>query len=336
MAQITNTFETYDATGIREEIRDKIYLIDAKETPFLSMMSRKSIKTVTPEWQTDTLDTPSNSNTQPEGDDYTYDNISATTRLRNYAQISNKTFIISRTHDNIDKAGRNKEVTYQGAKKMVALKTDMEVGMLSNNASLAGTGNGASNRRSGGLRAWLASNDDMGGGGSSGGYNTSTNIVDAATNGSQRAFTKAIMDSVILSTYNAGGNPSICLVSPYVKTVFSSFLDDANIVALRASASPGAKRSLIASAEIYVSDFGDITVMPDRQLAREGAGSARNAYFLDMKMLELGIYREIQVDKPARTGDAHKRVVLVEYTLIVKNEAAHGVAADLYGLTAST
>jgi len=42
------------------------------------------------------------------------------------------------------------------------------------------------------------------------------------------------------------------------------------------------------------------------------------------------------VQTPAKTGDAEKRVLLTEYTLIMKNEAAHGVAADLYGLTATT
>jgi hypothetical protein len=35
------------------------------------------------------------------------------------------------------------------------------------------------------------------------------------------------------------------------------------------------------------------------------------------------------VDKPAKTGDAEKRMLVVEYTLRVDNEAAHAVIADL-------
>jgi hypothetical protein len=53
-------------------------------------------------------------------------------------------------------------------------------------------------------------------------------------------------------------------------------------------------------------------------------------------MVKLGVFRNYRVETPAKTGDAEKRVLLTEYTLIMKNEAAHGVAADLYGLTAST
>jgi hypothetical protein len=48
------------------------------------------------------------------------------------------------------------------------------------------------------------------------------------------------------------------------------------------------------------------------------------------------VFDDIQLVKPAKTGDAEKRVLVTEYTLLVSNQAAHGVAADLYGLTAST
>jgi hypothetical protein len=212
----------------------------------------------------------------------------------------------------------------------------MEVILLSNQASSAGTGNGATNRKLGGLRAWLASNDDLGGGGSSGGFNSSTSVVDAATNGTQRAFTKALLDATILSTYNAGGSPTVLMTSPYVKTVFSTFLDDANIVPLRVNANATGKNTLIASAEIYHSDFGNVSVMPNRQMARAGATIARNAFLIDTDMVKMGVFRDVAIHEPSKTGDAEKRVLNTEYTLLVQNEAAHGVIADLYGLTAST
>lgn len=335
MAQIANTFETFDATGIREELADKIYRITPEETPFMSLIGHSPIKTTHPEWQIDTLATPDNTNAQPEGNDWTYPALTATTRVGNYAQISEKPLIVSATLDKTDTAGRKSELAYQVVKAGRELKTDMEVILLSNQASSAGSGDGATNRNLGGLRAWLATNDNINGG-SSGGFNTGTSVVDAATNGTQRAFTKAIMDAVILSTFNAGGSPSVLMVSPYVKTVFSTFLDDANVVPLRENSTGKAKRRLVASAEVYVSDFGDVTVMPNRQMARQGAATARNAFFIDPSMVKMGVFRDINVHKPAKTGDAEKRVLNTEYTLLVKNEAAHGVAADLYGLSAST
>jgi len=336
MAQIANTWETYDAVGNREELADRIYNITPDETPFLSMIRHVPIKTTHPEWQTDSLATPDTSNNQPEGNDWSYSAQSATARVGNYAQISDKTIIVSRTQDKTDKAGRKSDLAYHVAKKGRELKTDMEVILLSNQASNAGTGNGATNRKLGALRAWVSSNDDLGANGSSGGFNTSTSVVDAATNGTQRAFTKALLDSVILNTYNAGGSPSTLMVSPYNKTVFSTFLDDANIVPQRTNVTMNGKRALIATAEVYVSDFGNVNVIPNRQMARAGATIARNAFLLDLSMVAMGVFDDIQLHKPAKTGDAEKRVLNTEYTLLVRNEAAHGCIADLYGLTAST
>jgi len=337
MAQVANTFETYDAVGNREELADKIYQITPDETPFVSLIGRKSVKTVHPEWQTDTLASPDTNNNQPEGNDWTYDPITPTVRVGNYAQISDKALIISRTQDATDKAGRKSELAREVAKKGRELRIDMETILLSNQASSAGSGNAATNRKLGGFRAWLSTNDDLGGGGgASGGFNQSTGVVDAATNGSQRAFTKTIMDGVILSTYNAGGNPSVMMVSPYVKTVFSRFLDDADIVPLRSELGSKKQATLVSAADMYLSDFGTLKVVPNRQMARAGAAIARNAFFIDPDMVTMGVFDDIQIHKPAKTGDAEKRVLNVEYTLLVNNEAAHGVAADLFGLSAST
>ncbi len=335
MAQVANTFETFDAVGIREELADTISRTTPEETPFLSLIGTVNLKTTHPEWQTDALASPDTTNNQPEGDDWTFSSVSATSRVGNYAQISNKTFLISGTLEETDKAGRDSELAYQTAKKGVELKIDQEVITLSNQASLAGSGNGATNRKLGGFRAWLATNDNMDAGGSSGGFNSSTGVVDAATNGTQRAFTKAILDAVILSTYNAGGNPDVFMCSPYVKTVFSTILDEANVVPLRKDVKSG-QATIVAAADMYQSDFGLISVVPNRQMARAGATIARNAFLITPNMVKLGIFRDYRVEKPAKTGDAEKRVLLTEYSLVVKNEAAHGVAADLYGISASS
>ena len=229
MAQVSNTFETYDAVGNRETLADRIYMITPEETPFLSMIGKTSVDGVHPEWQTDTLATPDTSNNQPEGNDWSFQSISPTTRVGNYCQISDKRIIVSNTHKLVSKDGRKSEMAREIAKKGQELKTDMEVILLSNQASTAGSGNGASNRKLGGFRAWLASNDSLGSGGASGGFNSSTGVVDAATNGTQRALTKALLDTVIQNTYVSGGNPTTLLLSPYAKTVFSTFMSDTNV-----------------------------------------------------------------------------------------------------------
>jgi hypothetical protein len=332
MAQVANTYETFDAVGLREELADKIYQITPQKTPFLSLIGNKGITTTHPEWQTDTLATPDVNNNQMEGNDWTYDAITPTVKVGNYAQISEKTLLISRTLDKTDKAGRKSELAREVAKKGVELKIDMEVILLSNQASSAGTGNGATNRKLGGFRAWLTTNDSLGSGGSSGSFSSS--LVNAATNGTQRAMTKALMDEVILSTANAGGEADVLMLANYPKTVFSRFLDDADVVPLRRELK-GGQATIVAAADAYQSDFGLISVVPNVQMTRAGATIARNAFFIDPSMVSLGTFDDIQIHKPAKTGDAEKRALNVEYTLVVNNEAAHGVIADLYGISAS-
>ncbi len=153
MAQVANTYETYDAVGNREELADKIYQITPEETPFLSLIGRKPVASVHPEWQIDTLGAVDTANNQPEGNDWTYDAVTPTSRVGNYTQISDKKIIISRTQDHTSKAGRKSELAREIAKKGVELRIDMEAITLGNQASTAGTGNGATNRKLGAFRA---------------------------------------------------------------------------------------------------------------------------------------------------------------------------------------
>lgn len=336
MAQVSNTFETYDAVGNRETLADRIYLITPEETPFLSMIGKTDVDGVHPEWQTDTLATPDTANNQPEGNDWSFQAINPTTRVGNYCQISDKRIVVSNTQEVVSKAGRKSEMAREIAKKGQELKTDMEVILLSNQASSAGSGNAASNRTLGGFRAWLSSNDSLGAGGASGGFNSSTGVVDAATNGTQRALTKALLDATIQATYISGGNPTTLLLSPYAKTVFSTFMSDANVAQQRFAAKGSGQTTIVAAADMYLSDFGTLTVVPDRQMARAGATIARNAFLVDPSMVQLGTLRDIAKRDPAETGDAKKKVLNVEYSLVVKNEAAHGVVADIFGMTASS
>lgn len=334
MAQITNTYSSYDAVGNREELMDVIFMISPEETPFLSLIGRSGCDSRFPEWQTDALATPDETNAAVEGDEFTYDAVTPTERVGNHTQISKKQFLITRTQERVSKAGRRSEIARETRKKGIELRTDMEIIAMFNQASLAG--NDTTARLSGGFRAWLETNTDLGATGANGGWNAGTSIVDAATNGTQRAFTKTIMDGVIENVYTSGGNPTVLMVSPYVKRVFSTFMSDTNVAQFRTNMSGRKQGVITAAADIYVSDFGEINVVPNRQMARHGANSARNAFLITPDMVELNVLDPVKLVKPAKTGDADKRVLITEWTLCVKNEQAHGVAADLFGLTAAS
>jgi hypothetical protein len=331
MSQTTGTFDTYDSVGNREELADVIHMISPEDTPLMTLIGRAPVKSTHPEWQTDTLATPA-TNAQIEGSEWTFADFNPTTRVGNYTQISDKKILVSRTQDKTLKAGRKSELKRELRKKGVELKKDMEYNLLQNNASVAGDASTA--RELGGLPAWLETNASRDAGGSDGGFNSSTGIVDAAGNGTQRAFTKTLMDDVIQSAYASGGNPTTLMLSPYNKRVFSGFT---GIAALRSNQAQGSRRqmTIFAGADFYVSDFGTLDVVPNRVMSTD-AGTARNVFCITPNMVKVGIFDDIQMHKAAKTGDGEKRVLNVEYTLLMKNEAAHGVIADVYGLTSAS
>jgi hypothetical protein len=335
MTLVANAWTSFDSARNRETFADLISMITPEETPFYSLIRKEKIEGTHPEWSTDTLATPVTTNAQLEGDTYSFVAVSATSRVGNYAQISDKRFAISETQEVVSKAGPKSELGRERAKKGVELKTDIEATMLSNNASVAG--NTTTARKSAGLRAWIATNDSMGATGSSGGFNSGTGVVDAATNGTQRTFTKTLLDDVIELTYKAGGNPTILMLSPYAKRVFSTFMSDSNVAAFRTPLTGKSQGTIVGAADAYLSDFGLIDVVPNRQMARVGAASARNAFLITPDKVAKGFLRDIQEDKEvAKTGDALPRVLKCEWSLVMKNEAAHGVVADIFGMTAST
>jgi hypothetical protein len=336
MAQPAGTFDTYDSVGNREDLEDVIYRITPTETPLTSMIGTTKVKAVRHDWQTDTLATPA-ANAQIEGDDYTYTDRAATSRLANYTQISWKTVITSETEDAVDKAGRDTELAYQLAKAGVEVKKDIELALVSNTASVAG--NSTTARKSGGFPAWLVTNmtgTARGATGASGGFNSGTGLVVAATDGTQRAFTKSLLDDAVQRAYQSGGNPDTVMLSPYNKRVFSTFMSDTNVAAFRNDVSPGKKpATIMAAADAYLSDFGLLSVVPNRVMATSAA-VARNVFVIEPDKLARGVLRPMTQDTPAKTGDSNKRVIKTEWTLIVKNEAAHSAVADVFGLTSST
>ena len=310
MAQPTNTFDTYDSVGEREDLSDVIYSISPTDTPFISSAAKTRATAVLHEWQTDALAAASTSNAVIEGDEATLDAVSPTTRLSNSSQIMDKTVVITGTQEAVDKAGRASEIAYQIAKKAKELKRDMEATITGNQAEVAGDASTA--RKLGSLGAWVASNDDFGAGGASGSVGNT-----ARTDGTQRAFTEASLKTVIKNVWNAGGDPSMIMVGPFNKQKLSGFTGNST----RFDA--GADATLYTSVDVYASDFGQLQVVPNR-FSRD-----RDAYVLDMNYFAVAFLRDFTMHELSKTGDSEKRQLLVEATLESRNEGASGLVADL-------
>lgn len=331
MAVITNTFRTTNAVGNREELSDVVSRITPEDTPIYSLIDKGTCKSVHPEWETDVLAAPAQ-NIREEGEDYTFDAITPPSRLGNYTQIMRKDWIISGTQEVVDEAGNVQKRKYQKLKKGVEIRKDVEFALVATTASLGGA-----TRQFGSINTWTVSNVSRGSGGTNGGFNTGTGLTVAPGAGTQRAFSKALLDNVMQQGYQSGANFRQVSCSPYVKSVFVTFMSDTNVASFRyAVTSGGQPNTIIATADYYEGPFGKVMIQPNRVQAGS-ATLARNVFFIDTDFIEFDWLRKIQEDQGvAKTGDADKGVIIGEGTLKVKNEAGLGIVADVFGLTASS
>ena len=311
-------FRSYAAVGMREDLSDVIYNISPTDTPFMSSIGKTKATAVYHEWQTDSLAAAA-ANAAVEGADASEATLTATTRVGNRTQISQKTVGITGTLEAVDKAGRKSEKAYQLAKASSEIKRDMEFTLLNNTVQSNGTA-GSTARVLGGLQTWLASNTSNGTGGSAGASGTT-----ARTNGTDRTFTEALLQSVVKSVFTSGGSPKVLMVTPSHKQTVSAF---AGIAAQRYMAPADAPTTIIGAADVYMSDFGSMSVVPNRFML-SGNTASDVAFVLDPEYAAVAYLRPFFTNDLAVTGDSAKTQLLVEYTLEVKSEAAHGIIADL-------
>ena len=312
------TYQTYTAVGQREDLSDVIYNISPTDTPFMSSIGKTKATAVYHEWQTDSLAAASLSNAAVEGADATSATMAPTSRAGNRTQIFQKTVQIAGTLGAVDKAGRKSEKAYQLAKASSEIKRDMELTLLSN--QVAAAGNSSTARTLGGLQAWLSTNGDFGTSGVAGSAGTT-----ARTDGTDRTFTEDILKVVVKEVYAAGGNPKVLMVNPAHKQVVSAF---AGIAAQRYMAPSNEATTIIGAADVYLSDFGTMSVVPNRFMNATNACD-ETAFVLDPEMLAVAYLRPFATNELAKTGDSEKTQLIAEATLEVKNEAACGIIADL-------
>ena len=322
MAIVANTFTRYTAVGIREDLSDIINDISPTDTPVYSGAGKGRAKQTLFEWQTDALESATTANAHIEGDDITdFPEVTPTVRVGNYTQISRKLLILSGTLEAVDKAGRKSELAYQLARRGREIKRDVESIILAN---LGGNAGGtATARQTATLGAWLKSNVDVVTAANNPTYTSGVPSA-ARTDGTPRALTETIFKNVIQQVWESGGNVDALNVfaGPVNKQRISTFT---GVVTRNFDISNAAPKptAVIAAIDVYVSDFGTVRVHPSR-FQRE-----RDVWFLDFEYLSVDSLRPFHLVKLAKTGDAEKRMLLQEWGLRVKNEAALGLAADL-------
>lgn len=307
MAAPTNTFVSTSGVINREDLSDVVYMISPTETPLLSGAGKAKATNTLHEWTTDVLDAAAN-NAQAEGDDAVALVTNPGTRINNRTQISRKVVRLSGTQQAMQSAGNLYTMAKQMSKQMAALKRDMEFALTQNTTAIAGA-----TRQLRGLEGWVATNNSLGAGGAAPVPGSNT----APTDGTQRAFTEALLKPVLQSIWNQGGKPDTIMVGGTQKQIFSTF------TAGMTQFGDADDKKLVATIDVYVSDFGNLKIVPNR------FQRARTAFVLEMEKWAVAYLRSFDTVDLAKTGDSDAKQIIVEYTLEARNEAASGAVRDL-------
>ena len=320
MAVTANTNETYSVSTLKEDLQEALVSISPTETPFMSSIGTKKISNTYFEWATVDLAAAVSTNRVMEGENAPgNDAPTNAVRLANYSQISDKVVEVSDTNEAVNGVGDAQRIAKQVAYKLKELKRDMETMLVGdNNAAVAGSSGTA--RETASLSAFLTTNVDRGATGANGTLSGTTSGYPnaAATDGTLRALTEAMLQGVIASCWDEGAEPTMVLCGSGVKQKISSTFTGSATKFKNVD-----DKKVVAAVDIFVSDFGELQIVPSRFVR------SRDVFVLDPSQARVAYLSNTKQKPLARTGHSERRLISAEYGLQVDTEKAHGVIADI-------
>ncbi len=301
MAIPANTFKTFDAVGIREDLIDVITNIDPVDTFVTSNTGNKRAKNTYHEWQTDSL-AAATANSVLEGNDATATAITPTTRVGNYTQILRKVFQITDTQEAVDTAGRGSEIAYQTAKKLKELARDIEYALVINTSASAGSSNAARTLK--GMDGWISDNCTYGG----------------ASVGASVTLSEGLVNDALQLVWADGGRPQYVLCGAFQKRQIDAM--STNTREIRADT-----KTLVSAVDIYKSSFGDLQIRLHHQV--NTTIPAKVLILGDMDLWNKAWLRPVKREKLARTGSSTKYMIEAELTLESLQEKGSGKIVGL-------
>jgi len=318
--------QSYDSTTIREDLSDLIANISPSETPMLSAARVRTATNTTHGWVEDTLAAPDSTNAAQEGQDGIIGNRGTGTRLENTCQISTKVYGVSGTMESVNSAGFDSAIAYASAKAARELKTDVDSVVAGTNQTKVTAASGTAPKTAS-LSCWVraADRDTTTGADPTPDFDGSNADTESS---SVRSFSQSILDNVIQEAWDNGGRPSLIITGPTQRTTFSTFDGLGNEVTASTMRTDRAGKTIVGTADVYMSNFGDLSIVTSRHMRKAGTID-RDAWLIDGEHLAVAYLRPWQEFDLSKTGDSVNRQMVVEYALEVSNTYAHGLCADL-------
>ena len=319
MAVTANTNETYSESIIKEDLSSALTSISPTECPFMAAVGTRNISNTYFEWAEVDLAAAVDNNSKIEGDSgLANDAPHNAVRKANYSNISTKVVEVSDTANQVSGVADAQTTAKQVAYALAALKRDMEKMSLNNAAANAGASGTA--RVTAGVPAFLTTNVNRGTGGANGttsGTGSAGYPNAAATDGTARAITEAMLKSVVADCWTEGAEPSIVLCGASQKQTISGFTGNAT----KFQEVDG--KRLTAAVDIYISDFGSLEIVPARHVR------SRDVLVLDPNYAKIAYLQTATQKELARTGLSERRLISAEWGVEVTSEKAHGIIADV-------
>jgi hypothetical protein len=291
MAAPTNTFQTYQAIGNREDLIDVVKNISPTDTWCLNSFGTTTATATLHEWTNDSLATPA-ANAVIEGDDASATAITARTRQNNYTQISRKTYVISDTQLAVESSGGGEEAR-QKMNKMKELANDIEFAIVTNSAAAAGASGTA--RQTKGAIGWIATN--------------------VTTSSASTLANDTLLTTNLQLIWAAGGKPSNILCGGARKSDISAFTGNTKNVAAE-------KKVIVNAVDIYQSNFGTLTINLSTIMHANHADKL--LIFGDLNLWNVAFLRPINYEKLYRSGGATRYMIEAEYALECLQEKGSG------------
>jgi len=311
--------------GVREDLADRIYNIDAKDTPILSAVPKgQELVNVSFDWQVDSYASPDTAGVV-DGTDVssTEDAAENRARLKGYCQHIRRTPKVSNMTEiqNVAGQGKGKEFAAAVLKKTVELKRAVECVLGSDQVSQEDNGTVAWQTR--GLGNWILataqSHEPV-----PTAFLTPSASIDTTA---MASFTTATLNAVLESQYGVVGSAKshMLVVGSTLKKTITTAVGyqvprGSDTAILRSNrGDEGAWEDNIQS---FTGDFGTYDIVLSNWLNFNNttkAVDARRGYALDMDMLELRMNKPWKSSELPDLGGGRRGIVEVIFGLAVKN-----------------
>lgn len=328
MTQTAGTTDTFDSAALKESLSPVFYDLFPMDTYFQNNVDKEQVTNTQHQWIFDSLAAAAN-NKQIQGDVVTYTTLATAFRVSNYTQIARKAVVLSDTlTEGVNVVGQN-SMGRAIMKSMKELKRDMEFDLLGRQGSSAGATNTAA--ASGGVLAWIFGQSQAVAGfngntvaatstaGTTPGYTSAA--VAGQTDGTTAAssITYTDVESAAELAWLDGGEPDTIICSSGQKKVVDAFTSRATRTA---DINDTDSLTVQAAVSVLVTSFGTFKVVMSRYIPRNCL------VILQMDKWAIGQLRPPKVKEMAKDGDATKKLIVCEYTLIARNPNSSAKVVD--------